>query len=57
MVLKRLFRNAPKVEPPAWAVPEGQRIYAIGDIHGRSDLLDALLDQIGADDTPWCTLN
>jgi serine/threonine protein phosphatase 1 len=30
-------------------VPEGVRIYAIGDIHGRVDLLDALLDRIEAD--------
>jgi serine/threonine protein phosphatase 1 len=51
MVLKRLFRSAPKVEPRIWAAPVGQRLYAIGDIHGRSDLLDQLLDQIGADDT------
>ncbi|MFM9851899.1 MAG: metallophosphoesterase family protein [Sphingomonadaceae bacterium] len=50
-MLKRLFRSAAPVEPRAWAAPEGQRLYAIGDIHGRSDLLDDLLDQIGADDT------
>jgi serine/threonine protein phosphatase 1 len=30
-------------------VPEGVRIYAIGDIHGRSDLLDALRERIDAD--------
>jgi serine/threonine protein phosphatase 1 len=30
-------------------VPEGVRIYAIGDIHGRADLLDALLERIEAD--------
>lgn len=29
--------------------PEGQRVYAIGDIHGRSDLLDQLHDFISAD--------
>jgi len=28
---------------------EGQRIYAIGDIHGRRDLLDAMLGRIDAD--------
>jgi serine/threonine protein phosphatase 1 len=28
----------------------GQRVYAIGDIHGRRDLLDALLEVIRADD-------
>jgi len=31
------------------AVPEGCRVYAIGDIHGRSDLLDRLLGLIRKD--------
>lgn len=31
-------------------VPEGERVYAIGDIHGRLDLLDDLLTRIDADD-------
>jgi len=31
-------------------IPDGQRVYAIGDIHGRADLLSELLDKIGADD-------
>jgi serine/threonine protein phosphatase 1 len=30
-------------------VPPDHRVYAIGDIHGRRDLLDALLDQIEKD--------
>ena len=30
--------------------PAGERIYAIGDVHGRSDLLDELLALIDADD-------
>lgn len=30
-------------------MPEGLRIYAIGDIHGRLDLFEALLAQIDAD--------
>lgn len=30
-------------------MPQGQLIYAIGDIHGRSDLLALLLDKITAD--------
>jgi len=41
------LRRAAKAEPPA--VPAGHRIYAIGDIHGRSDLLDGLLDLITKD--------
>ena len=31
-------------------VPHGVRAYAVGDIHGRLDLLDRLLDDIAADD-------
>ncbi|MEL7040204.1 MAG: glycosyltransferase [Pseudomonadota bacterium] len=30
-------------------VPDGQCVYAIGDIHGRLDLLEALLERIDAD--------
>ncbi len=30
-------------------VPEGMRLYAVGDIHGRLDLLDRLLDLIATD--------
>lgn len=33
----------------SFSVPEGQRVYAIGDIHGRDDLFAELLDQIRAD--------
>lgn len=51
MVLKKLFGSpAPKVEAPQWQVSAGARVYAIGDIHGRIDLLDDLLDQIAEDD-------
>jgi len=32
------------------AVPPGRRVYAVGDIHGRADLLEAALDRIAADD-------
>jgi len=44
-VMLSLFRRAPKA-----VLPAGQRLYAIGDVHGRLDLLDALLDQIHDDD-------
>lgn len=30
-------------------VPEGRRIYAVGDVHGRLDLFEALLKRIAAD--------
>jgi serine/threonine protein phosphatase 1 len=35
--------------PPSPHGPAGHRAYAVGDIHGRLDLLDALLAQIEAD--------
>ena len=34
-------------KPPV--TPEGMRIYAVGDVHGRADLLDALLQRMVAD--------
>jgi serine/threonine protein phosphatase 1 len=49
MVLKTLFSRKAPVLPPR-SVAAGQRIYAIGDIHGRRDCLDALLAKIEADD-------
>ncbi|UVO49057.1 serine/threonine protein phosphatase [Sphingomonas sp. SUN019] len=35
---------------PRGDLPAGRRLYAIGDVHGRLDLLDDLLEQIAADD-------
>src|SRR5690554_5006405 len=29
--------------------PQGERLYAIGDVHGRADLLERLLSRIGED--------
>ena len=42
--------SAPPVRRSA-RVPDGQRIYAIGDIHGRAALLQQLQQQILADDS------
>ncbi|MEM1133381.1 MAG: metallophosphoesterase family protein [Pseudomonadota bacterium] len=47
-MLKTLFRRNQKSRTRL-SVPEGVRIYAIGDIHGRADLLDQLLDMIDDD--------
>jgi serine/threonine protein phosphatase 1 len=44
-MLARLFRSAPS-GPAAAAVPRGTRVYAIGDVHGRLDLLQDLHRQI-----------
>jgi serine/threonine protein phosphatase 1 len=49
MVLK-LLRRAIEPAAPLVRVPDGVRIYAIGDIHGRLDLLDDLLFRIDVDD-------
>jgi serine/threonine protein phosphatase 1 len=38
-----------KAPRPPSAAPAGSRLYAVGDIHGRADLLEALLEQITAD--------
>jgi serine/threonine protein phosphatase 1 len=46
--LKQLFARGGDARSPA--VPDGQRIYAIGDIHGRLDLFQALVAAIEADD-------
>nr|WP_305959660.1 metallophosphoesterase family protein [Aurantiacibacter sp. 219JJ12-13]MDP5262766.1 metallophosphoesterase family protein [Aurantiacibacter sp. 219JJ12-13] len=44
------FFKSRRAEAPASqiaaSVPDGQRVYAIGDIHGRSDLLIALIEAI-----------
>lgn len=50
MVFARLFRRAPAPPPRTAAVPDGERVYAIGDIHGCAALFDQLLDQIADDD-------
>ncbi|MCM8729940.1 metallophosphoesterase family protein [Hephaestia sp. GCM10023244] len=46
-----LFRKrAAPAPPPPHAIPTGRRVYAVGDIHGRRDLLDDLIARIEADD-------
>jgi len=46
--IKTLFRAQP--ERQRAAIPAGERVYAVGDIHGRRDLFDALVGAIDADD-------
>jgi serine/threonine protein phosphatase 1 len=43
----RWRKRAP--DAPAWRAPDGLRLYAIGDIHGRLDLFEALLERLAAD--------
>ncbi|MDJ0641526.1 MAG: metallophosphoesterase family protein [Erythrobacter sp.] len=47
--LRQLLRPKPKGRLPT--VPAGLRYYVIGDVHGRLDLFDALVDAIEEDDT------
>ncbi len=46
------FARWHRTEPVPAAVPRGLRVYAIGDVHGRLDLLDRMLDLIEADAAP-----
>jgi serine/threonine protein phosphatase 1 len=46
--LRKLFR--PRATQPAQSVPDGERVYAVGDIHGRADLFAALIAAIETDD-------
>lgn len=47
--LKKIFRQAPKPARPH--VPDGERYYVIGDIHGRLDLFEAMIEAIEDDDS------
>lgn len=47
--IRNLFR-APQPQRAPASVPAGERIYAVGDIHGRLDLFAALIEAIDADD-------
>jgi serine/threonine protein phosphatase 1 len=49
-MLGRLLARKPKPASRPHALPAGERIYAIGDIHGRADCLDKLLALIAADE-------
>ena len=49
-MLSKLFRSRTQIAPPAVpAVPEGTLVWAVGDIHGRLDLLLPLVEAIVAD--------
>ncbi len=53
-LFQRLFRRNPAQLP---CIGAGQRIYAIGDVHGRLDLLTALCDTIDDDDRQLAPLD
>lgn len=45
--LREIFSPRPAPKPPT--VPDGQRCYAVGDIHGRLDLFEAMINAIEAE--------
>lgn len=50
-MISRLFRSKPAPKTVVGAsIPPGHRVYAIGDVHGRLDLLKPLMARILADD-------
>ncbi|MEN6542648.1 metallophosphoesterase family protein [Parvibaculum sp.] len=48
-ILKRVREAVGVAERKPAAIPDGLRVYAIGDIHGRDDLLGNMLRRIDAD--------
>lgn len=46
--LRKIFRARPQA--PRSSVPEDERLYVIGDVHGRLDLFEGLIDAIESDD-------
>lgn len=42
-------RRAGRPEPQRARVPDGLRVYAVGDIHGRADLMDRMAGLLAAD--------
>ncbi len=46
--LRQIFARQPAAAAPA--IPAGERVYAVGDIHGRLDLFEQLVMAIEADD-------
>lgn len=49
--MKKFFQNIfrSSAVTPSYAIPAGERVYAIGDIHGRLDLFENLISAIDAD--------
>lgn len=46
--LRKIFRIHPAKPRPS--VPDGERVYVVGDVHGRMDLFGPLIDAIERDD-------
>jgi serine/threonine protein phosphatase 1 len=46
--LRQLFGSGAQARGPA--IPPGERVYAVGDVHGRRDLFEAMIGAIERDD-------
>lgn len=49
-MIAKLFKSRTTAKSNLPQIPEGRRVYAVGDIHGCADLLDQLMTLIDADD-------
>jgi serine/threonine protein phosphatase 1 len=49
MIARRIKRLLRRDAPTPACVPAGVRVYAVGDIHGRLDLFEAIVDRIETD--------
>lgn len=49
-MLTKLLKSRARFDARRDALPEGRRVYAVGDVHGRLDLLDEVLDKVSEDD-------
>jgi diadenosine tetraphosphatase ApaH/serine/threonine PP2A family protein phosphatase len=47
--LLKLFAKTASLEPITRRVPDGTRVYCVGDIHGRDDLLRKMAERVEAD--------
>ena len=48
--LRALIAAAPAPAAPPPGIPAGERVYAIGDVHGRADLMADMIELVEADD-------
>jgi serine/threonine protein phosphatase 1 len=49
-MISKLFKSRSVTKANLSHIPKGRRVYAVGDIHGRADLLDELITLIEADE-------
>jgi serine/threonine protein phosphatase 1 len=47
--LLKAFGKMPPTVPITRRVPDGTRVYCVGDVHGRDDLLREMAERVGAD--------